>query len=497
MRSQVLQTEDHNRPTLISGRHAVVIGGSMAGMLAARVLSDHFDSVTVIERDRLPDTPVVRPGVPQARHLHVLLVRGRRILEGLFPGFSAEMQAAGAHALDVANAIAWLTPGGWGINFPSDLEMLSFTRDLLDWVVRQRVRAIRRVRFVEDAEVTGLLTNAAGDAVTGVSLKFRPSASERAGQEEQMQANLVVDASGRTSRLPDWLEAIGYTAPTETVINAHLGYASRLYEIPNDFDGAYKGIYIQAAPPQHTRTGILVCVEDNRWLVTLGGGDRDYPPTDEDGFLEFARSLRDPLFYNAIKNARPLTGISGYRFTENRRRHYERLARWPEALLVLGDGACAFNPVYGQGMTTAALGAQLLDQLLREQRGTDDLAGVARSFQKRLAMLNADPWTLATGEDYRYHSTEGGSPKLFDRLMHRYINHIFQLSTRSVVVRRQFLEVQGMVKSPTALFHPHILLRVIGNALGGLFQGARRESQQMAQAGTVSHLQDRVSPSKF
>src|SRR5262249_41234862 len=160
----------------------------------------------------------------------------RRILEDLFPGFGAEMQAAGAHAVDIAREVAWLTPGGWGVNFQSDLEMLTFTRDLLDWVVRQRVRSIPNVRLLEEAEVTGLLTNPTGVAVTGVSLKIRSSLSARPGQEERMQAELVVDASGRASKLPDWLTTIGYEAPAETVINAHLGYASRLYEIPDNFD---------------------------------------------------------------------------------------------------------------------------------------------------------------------------------------------------------------------------------------------------------------------
>jgi 2-polyprenyl-6-methoxyphenol hydroxylase-like FAD-dependent oxidoreductase len=500
MNSQNLPVEKHQQATLIDGSHAIVIGGSLAGLLAARVLAGHFNLVTIVERDRLPEEPVARPGVPQARHLHALLVRGRRILEELFPGFGDEMRAAGAHAVDIANDFAWMTPGGWGVNFPSELQMLSFTRDLLDSVVRRRVRSIPNVRFVEEAEVTGLLTTATGKAVNGVRLKIRSSLGARPGEEERIQADLVVDASGRTSKMPDWLTALGYEAPTETVINAHLGYASRLYEIPGDFNPACKGLYIQAAPPRHTRAGILICVEGNRWIVTLGGGDRDYPPTDEEGFLEFARSLRDPSFYNAIKNARPLTSISGYRFTENRRRHYERLTRWPEALLVLGDGACAFNPVYGQGMTTAALGAQLLDRALREQkqrRGDGDLSRLARSFQKRLAKLNADPWTLATGEDYRYRSTEGGSPGLFDRLMHRYINHVFQLSTRSVTVRHQFLQVQGMLKPPTALFHPRVLLRVVGHSLSSLFQSARRSSQSPMNATALPLLNDSISPPKF
>jgi 2-polyprenyl-6-methoxyphenol hydroxylase-like FAD-dependent oxidoreductase len=469
----------------------------MAGMLTARVLSDHFDQVTIIERDRLPNEPASRPGVPQARHLHALLPRGCRILEEFFPGFDQEMLAAGALEKDVADDIAWMTPQGWGVNFKSGLRFFTFTRDLLDYVVRRQVKSLARVRFVEECEVTGLLTGADGRAVNGVAIRHRPSAGERAGAEEELSAELVVDASGRASKMPSWLQAIGYDAPAETVINAHLGYASRIYELPADLHAKQKAIFVQSAPPTHTRAGIMFPVEGNRWLATLGGGDRDYPPTDEAGFLEFARSLRSPLFYEAIRNARALTPISGYRFTENRRRHYERLKRWPENLLVTGDGACAFNPVYGQGMTTAALGAQLLDRLLREQkrrRADGDLTGLARNFQKRLARVNATPWTLATGEDYRYRGTEGGLPSPMDRFMHRYINHVFQLTTRNIPVRRRFLEVQGMLKLPTVLFHPAVALRVLGNALRNLFGDAKPQARTKAEATTSRNLSRRTTP---
>jgi len=475
---------------------AIVIGGSMAGMLAARVLSDHFDQVTVIERDRLPDGPAPRPGVPQARHLHALLPRGCRILEELFPGFGQEILAAGALKKDVANDIAWMNPQGWGVNFKSDLTFFTFTRDLLHWVVRGQIRSLARVRFVEECEVTGLLAGAGGRAVTGVAIRYRPSAGERAGAEEELHAELVVDAGGRTSKMPQWLEAIGYEAPAETVVNAHHGYASRIYDFPAGFRADREAIFVQAAPPDHTRAGIIFPVEGNRWLITLAGGDRDYPPTDEGGFLEFARSLRSPIVYEVIKNARPLTPISGYRFTENRRRHYERLARWPERLLVTGDAACAFNPVYGQGMTTAALGVQMLDRLLREQkrRHGGDLTGLARNFQKRLAKVNAAPWTLVTGEDYRYRGTEGGSPNPMDRFMHRYINHVFQLTTRSAPVRRRFLQVQGMLKPPTALFHRAVALPVLANVLRGFFTHAQPEERTKPQATTSRNLSRKTTP---
>jgi len=228
--STTLHQSDSN-----NGRRAIVIGGSMAGMLAARVLSDHFDQVVVIERDRFPEGVASRPGVPQARHLHALLARGLNILERFFPRLSdeliaAELIAAGAWEIDVGSDLAWLNPKGWGLNFKSGIEVLSFSRDLIDWAVRRRVSAIPNVRFIEGRDVNGLITNERGDAISGVSFRPRSQSNEASNGEERLAAALVVDASGRASRMPQWLSAIGYEPPAETVINAHLGYASRLYK---------------------------------------------------------------------------------------------------------------------------------------------------------------------------------------------------------------------------------------------------------------------------
>jgi 2-polyprenyl-6-methoxyphenol hydroxylase-like FAD-dependent oxidoreductase len=227
-------------------------------------------------------------------------------------------------------------------------------------------------------------------------------------------------------------------------------------------------VFLQAAPPARTRAGVLVPVKGNRWIVTLGGGDRDYPPTDEVGFLDFARSLPSPMLYNAIKDAVPLSPIYANRSTENRLRHYERLPRWPERFLVMGDAVCAFNPVYGQGMTTAALSALALDQCLHSQYRHQlecDLTGLARRFQQRLIKVNAAAWMLATSEDYRYRGTEGGMPDWTTRLMHWYIDQVLKLATKNVHVRKLFLEVQQMLRSPIALFQAGVILPMLWRML--------------------------------
>jgi 2-polyprenyl-6-methoxyphenol hydroxylase-like FAD-dependent oxidoreductase len=220
---------------------------------------------------------------------------------------------------------------------------------------------------------------------------------------------------------------------------------------------------VQAAPPDEKRGAILFKVEDNRWLVTLIGRGGETPPSDEAGFLAFARGLRVSSIFDAIRIAEPLTPIKTHRATQNRLRRYERAKGLPDNFLLLGDAVCAFNPVYGQGMTTAALGAMTLRQCLREANG--NLHNISRRFQKRLAKINAAPWLLATGEDYRYRETVGGSPTLMTRFMHRYMDHVVQLATHSIPVRKVLLLAFNMLVTPTALFHPRVLFRVLLNVL--------------------------------
>jgi 2-polyprenyl-6-methoxyphenol hydroxylase-like FAD-dependent oxidoreductase len=461
----------------------------MAGLLAARILADCFDSVTIIERDALPDHPVSRPGVPQARHLHALLMRGLQIIERLLPGLHDALLAAGAEALDVGLDLAWLTPDGWGVRFRSGLSFLAFSRSLLDWSVRQRLAAFSNIYFLQGCDVTGLVANADGSQVDGIKLRPRNQTIELAPNRDWRQADFVVDASGRHSQTPAWLEAIDCEPPRETVVDAHLGYASRIYRRPCELQADWKAQFQQAAPPRRIRAGIIFPIEGNRWLLTLGGGDRDYPPTDEKGFLDFARSLSSTLIYEAIKDAEPLSAIHGFRNTENRLRHYDRLRRWPERFVVIGDAVCAFNPVYGQGMTTSALGALTLEQCLREQarrRQVGDLTGLARTFHAKLAKVNLAPWMLATSEDYRYLGTEGRSTDRATRIMHGYVDQVMRLSTRSVPVRRTFLRVQQMLDSPGALFRPSVLVRVLwrvlGQALKGGGMGRRNAAGERAEA---------------
>ena len=438
----------------VLGRNAVVIGGSLAGLCAARVLADHFDRVTVLDRDRLPDAPVPRAGTPQARHIHVLLMSGRRALERLFPSLLAEYAAAGAVDFDGVNDIEWVTRAGPALRFPSRFRLLGATRDLIEWGVRRRAIADPRVGVREGVEVTGLIAAPGAGPVAGVIVRDRTT-----GQGGTVVSDLVVDASGRNSHAPEWLAAIGYPPPAETVVNGLIGYASRFVRRPTGRAGGWQTLYVQPAPPGRRRGGVIAPVEGDRWVVTLIGGGTDYPPTDEAGFRAFARSLPDPRFAAAVEAATAPTPVAGSRASGNRVRHYERPGRRPEGFLVLGDAACTFNPVYGQGMSAAVLGAEVLGVCLRDVRPGDGLAGLAEPFQRRLARMNARPWLLATGEDYRYAEVEGPSPGLKTRLAHRYMDRVIALATRSPRVRVRLSEVIHLLRPPTALLHPSVAAR--------------------------------------
>jgi len=335
------------------------------------------------------------------------------------------------------------------------------SRDQLEWSVRKRVAALPQVHFLERTDVTGLLPTPDDKGVAAAKGRSRDE-SGATGSERLLHAELFVDASGRNSNASKWLEALDYAPPQETYINSHLGYASRVYRRPERFEQNRKGINVQATPPTGTRGGALFPLEGDRLMATLYGVGGDYPPTDEEGFMNFARSLRSSRLYETIRDAEPISNISGYRDTANRRRHYEKLSRQPDNFLVTGDAACAFNPVYAQGMTTAALGAEALEECLHE---SGDLTGLSKRFQKKLAKVNAASWLMATGEDFRVRGVEGGKATFATRLTHRYMDRVLALSLQDTSVRRTFLEVFNMLKAPTALFGPDIVLKVLRGAV--------------------------------
>lgn len=383
--------------------HAVVIGSSIAGLTAARVLTDHFSRVTLIDRDLLSPIPGFRSGVPQSRHAHTLPYRGQQILEQQFPGLIDELRARGAIDIAGGSELAFYLGGTWHeVKHQNAIISISCSRPLLEATIYRRLARHPRVRILPQSEVVNLVVGRDKGRVTGVRLRSRYRAD---ADERVLLADLVVDASGRDSRAPLWLEELGFIPPRESTVTSFPGYATRFYRRPADFDGRWKTLFIKPSPSGSSRGGFIIPLEEDRWQVALVGMARDYPPTSEAGFLEFAASLPVPHLYEAIKSALPLSKPYGFRRTESRVRHYEQLPRYLDGFVVLGDAVYTLNPVYAQGMTVAAMASQRLDACLEAQRSlypAGDLAGLAGRFQQELSRSVAGIWQMVVREDLRW-----------------------------------------------------------------------------------------------
>ena len=433
-------------------RTAIVIGGSMAGLLAARVLSNHFDQVTLVERDPVHDQPESRKGQPQTVHSHLLLLGGLHSLNNFFPGIEEALIQGGA-VYGAPDKGLWHHHGGYFVRFKSELRVVISSRPFLEWHVRQRLLARPNVTLLSECAVEKLETTPDKSKVIGVTYLLRDGSN----QKEMLSADLIVDATGRGSRTPQWLSALGHEAPPEEKVIVKVGYATRQYRYrPGEMAG-FESIFITFTPPHDTRGGLILHIENDRWLLTLGGIHSDYPPDDEAGFNAFARSLVTSDVYDFMSQAEPLTEIITYKFPANLRRRYEKLKRFPAGYLVLGDAIASFDPVYGQGMTSAALQAEALDKLLTEQRDDADLW---RPYFQRLAKVVDVPWQMAIGEDFRFPQTEGKRPPRTD-LVNAYMTRLFRAAHHDPVVCEQFYRVTGLVAPPNSLFHPRILWRVL------------------------------------
>lgn len=434
----------------LRGQRALVLGGSLTGLLAARALAPWFQEVTIVERDPLNGAQEWRKGVPQSRHVHVLLKRGEWILERYFPGLVRDLLASGSEQIDMVGDTRWYYFGGWKTPFRSGLQMLCQTRGFLEARVRARVLDDTRVAIRSDAEAIDLLFG--GKRIDGARIRDR-----RSGELEELRADLVVDATGRGSRAPQWLVEGGFAAPDVDQVHVNVCYASRFYRRPARTPG-WKGLLVYPKPPG-TKLGVIIPVEGDRWMVTLVGWFGDQPGGSDAEFLAFAAALDVPELYHAIRDAEPVSDVALHRFPSNRRRRYERLDPSPEGFVAIGDAYCSFNPIYGQGMTTGAIGAETLDLCLRDARGPD-LAGFSRRFFRRLAQRIDPAWLMTTGEDLRSPEAVGERPRWLG-LLHAYTERIHRLTWSNRLVSLRFLEVMHLTRGPAALLDPRVVLAAL------------------------------------
>jgi flavin-dependent dehydrogenase len=430
--------------------HAVVVGGSIAGLLAARVTSESYAEVTVLDRDELAADGAPRRGVPQARHIHALLAGGQQVLERLFPGLTTELASFGAPVGD-ALAHTRLVFGGHRLaSAYAGLTMVSASRTLLEARIRARVASLPGVRFAPASDAVGLRVSPDQQRVTGVRQLRRTDGSV----EETLDADVVIDATGRNSRAPMWLTALGFTGPREERVTVDVGYATRRYRLaPDTLDGALG--FLQGPTPHRLRGGALARLENDLWMLTVIGLLGDHPPIDPSGFAAFADTLEAPEVHHAISSGEPIDDPAPFKFPANVRRRYELRSDRPHGFVVIGDAMCSFNPIYGQGMTVAALQADALRNCLR-----DGDADLAHRFH-RAASHVADPaWRMATGADLALPNV-GGRRTVQVRVLNAYTNRLLALAARDSNAAVAFLRVAGMVDPPPKLLRPGLAIRVL------------------------------------
>ncbi|WAU83424.1 FAD-dependent monooxygenase [Streptomyces sp. Qhu-G9] len=435
----------------IPGRSAIVVGGGMTGMLAASVLADHAD-VTIIERDVLPDGPRPRKGLPQARHAHVLWSGGVKALEELLPGIVDQLVDRGARRTPVmADLVSKAPSGQWFRRFAHAHHInLLCSRDLLDAVIRARVLKHPRITVRQDTELLSLEGSAR--RVTGVRIRS-------ADTESTLPADLVIDAGGRGSRAPVWLRDLGLPPVVERTVDAGVGYASRIYRAPGRTAEGFPIVNVQADPRQNPgRGGIIAPIENGRWLVTLSGTEGGRPSSDNDAFVPFALRLPHPVIGELLAEAEPETDVVTTRSTANRRRYYEKAARWPDGFAVLGEAVAGYNPVYGHGLSAAAQSVVALHHILQRQ----DLGapGTARRIQKGAARPVENAWNLAVGQDVFYPGASDEPPTRLERTLAAFVDRAVDAGSRNPHALRILLDVMSMEKPPARLFLPDMLALV-------------------------------------
>jgi 2-polyprenyl-6-methoxyphenol hydroxylase-like FAD-dependent oxidoreductase len=438
------------------GEHTVVLGASMSGLLATRVLADFYRTVTVVERDVLPIESAQRRGVPQGRHVHALWPRGSEILEDLFPGFLTKLvsdgsivwndgdfskvcMSFGGHEIVRSGTMRDLQPRDWGYYS---------SRPFLENHVRECVRAIPNITFMEGHDVVELTSNADRTRVTGALVTSRDS-----GEERTVTADLVVDATGRGSRTPAFLDHLGYDRPAEQEVVMRLAYASQLLRIP---PGMLSELLVLVGPVPGRPTGMgLFAYENSTWLLTAIGLAGRAPPADREGMLKFIEDCTPPQVFSALQQAEPLGEVTAYRTPSSRWRRYDKMRRFPAGLLVFGDAICSFNPIYGQGMTVAALQAMVLNRCL-----SGSAEGLATRYFRAAAKPIGVAWQLAVGGDLSLPEIEGPRP-LSTRLTNRYVERVQTAAETDIVVAGNFLKVAGFRKPPASLMYPSMVLRVV------------------------------------
>lgn len=461
-------------------RRAIVIGGGIAGMCAARALADSFNCVTVIERDRYPDGVAGRRGVPQGNMFHTLIERGRREVEALFPGFHRLMDERGAPRASFGFNATLLTPRGWTLPLRAPmLRGLYTSRTLLEATLRDLFRQQTSVEILEGTEVVKLVAAIRGDRKVCTGVVVRRAQSP--GELSTIDGDLIVDASGGQTKSGIWLVELGLTPPWEDVLDPLLTYAGQWLRLragarwPAQWWWTH-GVFVQRVPPDDVQGAHLMKQENDLWLLTLVAGSGMHPPTDSSGITRFVGGLRSPLIADMLPLFEPVSRATAYRLSKNRWRHYER---WTGALgrfIAIGDAACVFNPNQGQGMSVAATEAGILRQCLRVEPLLDR---VPERFLAAQGHFQKNPWRLATCNDLRFSSVVGDRTRAV-RTFNWYRDQLAAAPDRRVQMRLR--DIDQLLKPVSSMFDPVIAARMLWSRALTLH---RREAERRERFGPL------------
>lgn len=439
---------------------ALISGGSLAGLATAKVLSAYFDEVIVVEADKEPLGEAARKGVPQGRHVHGLLKGGADALTRLFPDLPKELEKSGASSANFSNDIKWYINRRFIPRFEGDLTIQFQSRPLLERCVRDFIRALGNVFISYETKVVDYMPHTNSERISAAVLK------QSNGEVTTIEADLFIDATGRGSALPKWLESNGWGRVPLSETRVDLGYASCFLKLPDDVNRDWTSLLIYPTGPEEVRGCTLVQVENETWLLTLAGYHNDHPPADKAGFLEYAKNLPQPEVYEAIKDAVFLTDISLHKFPASIRRHYNKLPSFPLGLIPVGDTNVSLNPLFGQGMSVAVLSVQSLAGLLDDVdlANNDSLRHLRDHYLKSLDTIFQTPWDLAMGQDFKYPQTQGVKP--FGMSIKNYFKSLI-LSSSSTDVIQTFYGVVHLVEDEKVFYQPARALKVLRTASYG------------------------------
>jgi len=435
---------------------AIVIGGGIAGKLAAKALSSYFQHVIILEADRETNDKVPRKRVPQSHHPHVLLKSGEEAIEKLFPEFVTQLIENGSIVTNFTRDLKWHHFGYWKEPFSGELTMVQQSRPMLEWHLQRRINQVPNITTTYETMTEDLIVDREQNKILGV--RFR---SLRTGTEEELYGDMVVDASGFGSKSIEWLKTYGIEVEEEKVW-IQLFYATRLFRLKSQERPEWVNLLISPSFPENPYGAFIQTIEENRFSVTFSGYANEHAPQTNEEFFAYAQSLPVPDVLDFLKQAEPITDIKIHKIPYQVRRRFDMASQIPEGFLVIGDAHCRFDPLFGQGISVAAMEAVELQKCL--QQAEHFAKGFTQLFHKKTSKLMATPWDMATTEAFRHPKIKGKKP-LLQPFKQWYTKRVYQSSALDSDIYIRLARVMNLIRTPLHLFHPKVIISVIASKL--------------------------------